>query len=1259
MSGQAQARSVAHKSAYKKRGEMPEKTVDNERMLKDMINISLAEINNKESKNNIELEVRFGTKGIKRINKIDFDNVIKKIKSVGFSMERDYYLLRAYPEYVDPLTGMTKISSIRLEMETEYTIQDYCKTNSLENLSFYEFVQKGVFKKKEGTAILPIDYDDFNFRVALNNEHKISSESPISIDLRKNWADTKKTFRFINRVEFTHRSLPFKIDLSIVKRSHRTILQDKYVNKGFRRTRQIETPEYTITDSKVFDDEPQYEIEIELVNNEAKYDESDKIIKELKQTIKYILAGLQQTNYPVSYKEQRTVIDNYLRLVKGIDYKEDMRAFPKDFIGPSSTTLQINNILEINPDSNYPNIRRNYTVTDKADGDRKLLFVDKTGKIYFIDTNMNVQFTGCVTQDFFGNSLIDGEHILHDKNGTFINLYAAFDIYFLDEKDKRALDFVSLRPDSIKTNYRLPLLDAFIKNVSIKSVISSETQPPLRIVCKAFYSESEKQSIFQGCKTILQKQRDELFEYNTDGLIFTPMERGVGFDTETDTVKNTKVTWVHSFKWKPPEFNTIDFLVSIKKGPNGEDLISNIFKNGTNVRTIEQLDQYKTLILRVGFDSRKHGYLNPCQDIYEDNIQTPDNIDNEDGYKPVRFYPTSPYDPESSICNIMLKYDNNGFKKMMTEEEEIIEDNTIVEFKYVITNENQWRWVPLRIRYEKTSELRMGLKNYGNAYHVANDNWHSIHYPITDDMISTGEDIPNELGDDDVYYNKTTNVSKTRGLRDFHNLFVKRLLIMRASKSGDSLIDYAVGKGGDIPKWIASNLSFVFGIDISRDNIENKLDGVCARYLNYRKKFKIMPAGLFVNGNSSVNIKNTDALYTQKGKQITKAIFGEGAKDEKVLGKGVYKQFGKAKEGFDISSIQFALHYMFENNLTLQNFLRNISECTKVGGHFIATSYDGETMFRALSDKSPGESISIYQDETKIWEVKKVYDSNKFDGDVSSLGYAIDVFQETINKVFREYLVNFTYLTRLMENYGFVLITDAEARHLGIPSSSGLFNELYGLMEQEISRNRSKSNDYGFADKMTSGEKRISFLNRYFVYKKIRNVDAETISAGLLDTTKESERSLDKESKEIEKAIEKKTKSHKFIKKLKSKLKLVMIEDDAVDVRSEEKVDEIAIMFEKADEIVGPQPEPPIEVIQEMMQVEEPQEGQQAQEQAQEQEEFEIIPLIKKRGRKPKKLVIQEEIPLEIENLINKMETMQLEPIVKEAKKRGRPKKVV
>ena len=34
--------------------------------------------------------------------------------------------------------------------------------------------------------------------------------------------------------------------------------------------------------------------------------------------------------------------------------------------------------------------------------------------------------------------------------------------------------------------------------------------------------------------------------------------------------------------------------------------------------------------------------------------------------------------------------------------------------------------------------------------------------------------------------------------------------------------------------------------------------------------------------------------------------------------------------------------------VTLNGFLRNVSECCKVGGYFIGTSYDGTKVFRAL-----------------------------------------------------------------------------------------------------------------------------------------------------------------------------------------------------------------------------------------------------------------------------------------------------------------------
>ena len=283
-----------------------------------------------------------------------------------------------------------------------------------------------------------------------------------------------------------------------------------------------------------------------------------------------------------------------------------------------------------------------------------------------------------------------------------------------------------------------------------------------------------------------------------------------------------------------------------------------------------------------------------------------------DLYKPLPFFATNPFDAEAGICNVMLETDESGNKQLLTEEKEVFGDGIIVEFRYDLTRENKWRWIPLRVRYDKTEEYRKGAPQYGNSYKVANSNWHSIHNPITEEMIRTGSNIPDELADDDVYYNKISNFSQTKGLRDFHRLYIKKKLIKVVSKRGNTLIDYAVGKGGDLSKWIDANLSFVFGIDNSKDNIENRMDGACSRYLNDRRKFKVMPHCLFVHGDSSRNIRNTDAIETEKNKQITKAVFGEGPKEKDKLGMGVYKQYGKGSEGFNVSSCQFALHYFFK-----------------------------------------------------------------------------------------------------------------------------------------------------------------------------------------------------------------------------------------------------------------------------------------------------------------------------------------------------------
>lgn len=1123
-----------------------------------------------------ELELRFGDKKniSRKITKIDYDNVVKQLYACGFSTTNidGLQILRISNEYFDARRGQNVMSQIRAEVVGTDLIQEYCRTNSLRKVidmpsttfNKVKFTQKTKATNGNGSNIDPVNMNDFNFRVSYQMEQDFNTQSQIATKIIDKWNDSKKIFRCLNRVRFSHPDYPIFADLSVVKMSR--------TSNGYS------IPHLTIQEAEVFNGIEQYEIELEVDNKRVglgtKFNNTNSLMDSLRKCIRIVLSGLQGSKFPIPFSEREYVLDNYMHLIHGDkldeedkvkqhefekDFKENSleegelreggarqekpvkedpvsqpykkkRITPSDFIGPNSLTLQIENIIVPNENMTLPNIRKDYCVTEKADGDRKLLYVSEDGKIYLIDTNMNVIFTGTRTSEkTIFNSLLDGEHIKYDKHGNYINLYAAFDVYFIRKKSVREFEFDSQTDETSEKYFRLHLLKRLIELIKPASILEDargkreidkkpEIQAGFRIQCKTFYKDSPSVTIFRCCSKILSDIEDGIYEYNTDGVIFTPINLPVGGTRAGVAGPLFKSTWANSFKWKPPDFNTIDFLVSMKKDEKtGKDEVHNIFQDGRNLQGVQEVKQYKTLILRCGFDLENDGYLNPFQDVLNDNVRVSEF--RKDGkykkdYQPVPFQPTNPYDPNACFCNIWLKEDGNKLF-MLTEEGEYFEENMIVEFKYEQSNADGWKWVPLRVRYDKTADLRSGGKNYGNAYRVANNNWHSIHHPITNKMISSGEEIPEAEPSEDVYYARSTEETSTRSLRDFHNLYVKKKLITGVSNRGGTLIDYAVGKAGDMSKWIYSNLKFVFGIDVSKDNIHNHIDGACSRYLNKRMSTKDMPRCLFVVGNSSLNIRSGIAFATEKDKQVTDAVFGIGPKDLQLLGKGVYNQYGVGEAGFNVSSCQFALHYFFENKTTFHQFIRNITECTKINGHFISTCYDGKTVFDILKQKKNGESMSIFKNDRKIYEITKLYDETGFPDDEMSLGYPINVYQESINQTFREYLVNFDYFVEIMENYGFVLVTKEEANHIDMPNGSGLFSELFRHMENELKRNPKKEVDYGTALHMTAEERRISFMNRYMVFKKVRSLDAKKMSEIILKQNLVSEQQQEQSIQEL------------------------------------------------------------------------------------------------------------------------------------------------
>ena len=207
--------------------------------LDELLNLYLENVKGRNSSDgSLELEVRFGTKGFRKLTYIDYTNVVKILKSLQFRDLQQEDFLRINSEYVDPKTGVTKMSNIRTEVSGLGNISKYCKTdNILDNNGgvYGSFEQKSLLRNDDDSLIYPVDFEDFNFRVSLQVEKKFNQGAGIIRGMIDKWSDNKKTFRLINRTTLKHDKYPLKVDLSIVRSS-------KKIDRNY-------VPEYRFTNS--------------------------------------------------------------------------------------------------------------------------------------------------------------------------------------------------------------------------------------------------------------------------------------------------------------------------------------------------------------------------------------------------------------------------------------------------------------------------------------------------------------------------------------------------------------------------------------------------------------------------------------------------------------------------------------------------------------------------------------------------------------------------------------------------------------------------------------------------------------------------------------------------------------------------------------------------------------------------------------------------------------------------------------------------
>ena len=256
---------------------------------------------------------------------------------------------------------------------------------------------------------------------------------------------------------------------------------------------------------------------------------------------------------------------------------------------------------------------------------------------------------------------------------------------------------------------------------------------------------------------------------------------------------------------------------------------------------------------------------------------------------------------------------------------------------------------------------------------------------------------------------------------------------------------------------------------------------------------------LFIEGNTGKKINNNfgkSSYEFAEENKISEEVMDHilGLKKSKFIN---MPQYGIVKNGFDLGTIQFSLHYMFENKKMINNFAWNCCKTIKLNGYLIGTCYDGELVYDMLKTKKENETIDLHIEGSKIWHIKKKYKNNDhFINQSDPCGYKIGVFQDSINTENDEYLVHFKYFERLMENYGFKQIQMTS------------FETLYNDYKKKLSKEESKK-------KLSKEEKQISFLNKAFAFEKINEVDANLVYNSNMSEKKEETKELFMTSKPV------------------------------------------------------------------------------------------------------------------------------------------------
>lgn len=1015
---------------------------------KDFLKNIKDKIQNVKNTNEAEMSIKIPSLTIfnyilKSLKKRAIENklILKSINSLDVGYNYDNHGLSTYRISINELENINNILSNIYERENHVVfalLSSYILQNK-ENISIIEKI-KNIQNK--------IDDIPNNLRFRLSDEKPVDSEIIKKLQFLNNNERNKITFRFKHRLSlilFEDDNVKICTELTLVKSSNKA----SNITKG----KEI------------------YELEVEITFKKDITNLDKKYISMFFNEVMYMIKIIQNSEEIISVDESKAVVSKLLHITNA---PENARDLP----GVQTASAQIIHIIDTIPNE--------YSITDKPDGERHFLMVYKKN-VYLISNNLvvkKIKEYNIKEIENYEETILDGEYLFVKKHQKF--MFLGFDILFHKGKDIRENNSLSQRYELLN-DVTVNLFDQkksidkyndIFDIKKIKTYYQKDIKDYVHYMNETLKKSNKKNIIISKYfifpigghpmeiylySNLLWEEYTNNGPYLLDGLVYTPMKQKYNIVSST-TVKTT-------LKWKPSSKNSIDFYVLYERDPDTNQIL-NVYDNSvgnenddmynTNDNFKEKNKIYRILKLHVG--KHVNGRENPVLFQKESN---------------------------NYIANLYLI--NNEVRDI---EGDIIEDNTVVEFAYDKNLPENFRWIPLRTRMDKTDMVIKYKKKYGNAEWISNKIWISIldgleikdidllsnldtyekHYNYLKSKITAKSIEQNRQ--ENKYYQEKNILAKSMSY--FHN-FIKSNIIytycsLKYNKKSLDILDIGCGVGGDINKFYHSRVGSYIGIDKDYANLFSAGDSATSRYNNNKKKFPGFTNMKFIQANATVdfnynNQSSNIGNMSDENKKLLINTFGEDSKSTN------YKTF-------DILNIQFSIHYYFENDNSLNNFLNNVKKYLRQHGYVIITTFDANIVHNSFNTdgKINTEYMSSDGNKTILYDINRLYPSNT--KNLKQTGLAIDVLMKWINQdeYYKEYLVEPSFLIETMEKNGLTLIeTDTfknifdynkeflinNAKHESIPSTKNFFKDIATFYDDNL------KNFHLY-----------SFLNRYYIFQK-------------------------------------------------------------------------------------------------------------------------------------------------------------------------------